>query len=138
MKSWAKNAVFFCFAGIEVRLTTGQISYVEVRSQGKWRRLCNTSWTSENAGVVCRQLGFSKAKFSSVAISGNRTEHIWLNDLRCVGNETEISLCESHNWDGGDTCSSGREVTLECTEGMELCVNRLEEESCGLTYCLKH
>ena len=52
-----------CIEG-EVRLLEGRIPLegrVEICKNNIWGTVCNTSWTSTDARIVCRQLGFSVA-----------------------------------------------------------------------------
>ena len=47
-----------------VRLINGgraSEGYVQICVNGVWGHVCNNDWSSENARVVCRQLGYSTA-----------------------------------------------------------------------------
>ena len=45
----------------DVRLSSGRYGQVEVFRSGMWQPIAdiNVTWTMENTGVVCRQLGYA-------------------------------------------------------------------------------
>eukprot|EP00731_Ephydatia_muelleri_P035126 Em0098g12a len=63
--------------------------------------VCDDFWTVEDAQVICRQLGFSG---TSVAFSnayfgaGSSNQPIWLDDVNCLGTETNVGQCLSGGW----------------------------------------
>ena len=74
--------------------------------------LCSTTWTEENARVMCRQLGFSTAVIPS-------NNNIWDNavdfhkkSFNCSGLEQNILVCPSSMTDGNCT---GREAMVQCS-----------------------
>ena len=58
--------------------------------------LCGHSWTSSNANVACKQLGFSG--FLSASSQENKTlvnsTNYTFEDLNCLGNETGLEECD--------------------------------------------
>ncbi|KAG1929056.1 macrophage receptor MARCO [Pimephales promelas] len=84
---------------------------VEVLYNGVWGTVCDDSFDSVDALVVCRMLGFQRATVVYTAAAG--TGKIWLDELRCTGNERSIFDCphagiETHN------CSHGEDVGVSC------------------------
>ncbi|XP_071495979.1 uncharacterized protein, partial [Diadema antillarum] len=84
-------------APLPVRLVGGQKDFegrVEVYHNGEWGTVCDDSWDLPDADVVCRALGFSGAKAAtSSAYFGQGEGRIVLDDVQCVGNETNIGDC---------------------------------------------
>ncbi|KAL3880240.1 hypothetical protein ACJMK2_032489, partial [Sinanodonta woodiana] len=49
-----------CSDGIQARLTGGNSSmgYAQLQENGSWKQICSSSWSSEEANVFCKTLGF--------------------------------------------------------------------------------
>ncbi|XP_066524607.1 antigen WC1.1-like [Hoplias malabaricus] len=87
---------------------------LEVYHNSQWGTVCDDLWDIRDAQVVCRQLGCGpalRANGSAVFGAGNRT--IWLNRVKCRGNEIHLWDCPhslknhtdcSHRQDAGVTC----------------------------------
>ena len=83
--------------GISIRLVGGSLyneGRVEVNYNGEWGTVCDDGWSSIDAGVVCRQLGFGS---SGIAIGsagfGQGSGSIWLDSVTCIGNESTLASC---------------------------------------------
>ena len=83
-----------------------------------WESVCaNSGWGSEEAGVVCRQLGFSGNTPSAEGISLSRISPprtFLLDDVVCDGGEDELLDCE-HGTRGEHDCSSWNPDYAEVT-----------------------
>ncbi|XP_053118595.1 deleted in malignant brain tumors 1 protein-like [Hemicordylus capensis] len=100
-----------------VRLAGGPNSCagrVEVFYQQQWGTVCN-GWSLQDASVVCKQLGCSKAVNTS-KFGGGRGP-IWLNNVKCMGSEQSLKDCKGgtagehdcvHKDDVGVVCSGRR------------------------------
>lgn len=110
------------------------IGNVEILHNGRWGAICDDSWDTSEAQVVCRQLGFENA-FSTVAtISGhfgkakrklyllilsvNVIENFslgafWMSDILCNGTENKISDCRFDGWAQND-CSPNEAAGVIC------------------------
>ncbi|XP_033646187.1 putative DMBT1-like protein isoform X2 [Asterias rubens] len=107
--------------GYEVRLA-GSTSYsqgrVEVYANGAWGTVCDDGWGINDATVVCRQLGFSRATLATCCANfGRGSGRIVLSNVACTGSESNIGRCPSrtryincdHNEDAGVICFDGNE-----------------------------
>ena len=93
---------------------------VEVVVDGEWGTVCDDYWDTNDASVVCRQLGYPVVqRVYRRAHFGFGTGTIWLYDLRCSGEEESLIDCRhrgigqynhvcGHHEDAGVACSSGK------------------------------
>lgn len=96
--------------------TTDNEGRVEICSDRRWGTICDDGWDSTDAGVVCRQLGYSpllehlavhEAFFG--AASGGL---IHLSEVSCVGNESSIANCL---YDDTGNCLHDEDAGVVCT-----------------------
>ena len=67
---------------------------VEVYYNYRWGTVCDDGWDNTDAGVVCRQLGFgSSGTAIGSAYFGQGSGSIWLNNVKCTGNESTLVSC---------------------------------------------
>ncbi|XP_030832032.1 deleted in malignant brain tumors 1 protein [Strongylocentrotus purpuratus] len=75
----------------------GGMSYmgrVEVFHDRQWGTVCDDSWDLNDATVVCRQLGYTGARYAPHrAYFGAGTGAIFLDDLYCRGDESRLIDC---------------------------------------------
>lgn len=94
---------------------------VEIYADGEWGTVCDDLWTTQNAAVVCRQLGFSfTVKATRHAEFGEgRHLRILLDDVQCEGTEETLLNCQhagvgqhncGHQEDAGVICSDSEHV----------------------------
>ncbi|XP_078488291.1 lysyl oxidase homolog 3A [Ciona intestinalis] len=68
---------------------------LEVMRSGRWGTVCHRGWNLWAANVACRELGFGTAKREIInSYFGAGHGPIWLTDLNCRGNETQLSDCQ--------------------------------------------
>ena len=87
---------------------------VEVFYRGAWGTVCDDDWDITDAGVVCRELGFSGAVSAfKEAHFGKGLGPIWLDDVRCRGNECRLDHC-LHRGVGKENCHHGEDAGVVC------------------------
>ena len=88
---------------------------VEFCNDNTWGTVCDDSWDTADAVVVCRQLGFSvtgAVPFSN-ATFGQGTGPILLDDVGCIGSESRLADC-SHNGIGIHSCGHSEDAAVMC------------------------
>ena len=100
-----------------IRLVNGPTSYegrVEVYHNGEWGTVCGDGWDLNDTQVVCRQLGYDLAvNARSSAYYGQGSGQIWLNNVTCVGNESNIEDCSHDGW-GVHDCTHSKDAGVKC------------------------
>ncbi|XP_056152055.1 HHIP-like protein 1 [Lampris incognitus] len=88
---------------------------VEIYANGEWGTVCDDLWTTLNAAVVCRQLGFRKAlKASKNSEFGEgNTLRILLDDVQCEGTESNLLDCR-HAGVGLHNCAHYEDAGVIC------------------------
>ncbi|KAK7910449.1 hypothetical protein WMY93_015133 [Mugilogobius chulae] len=124
----------------EVRLVDGATNCsgrVEIFVAGQWGSVCDYSWDLQDAQVVCRQLGCGAAySATNSANFGSGTGPIWMNEVACTGNETELTQCGhlgfginycTHHSDAGVICKDKPVITeMRLVNGGNNCSGRVE------------
>ncbi|CAH3036097.1 unnamed protein product, partial [Porites lobata] len=109
---------------IRLRLIGGNWSgegRVEIYYRGSWGTVCDDNWGIKDAGVVCRQLGYSSTAVSAPqrARFGQGSGKIWLDEVQCQGNETSIENCRHRPW-GVHDCSHSEDASVICSKTLRL------------------
>ena len=112
------------FIGLAFRLVGGS-SYnegrVEVNYNGEWGTVCDNGWSSTDASVVCRQLGFGS---SGTAIRsagfGQGSGSIWLDSVTCTGSESTLASCGHLGVNITQSCSHSNDAGARCPAAQSL------------------
>ncbi|XP_025406310.1 uncharacterized protein LOC112680434 isoform X2 [Sipha flava] len=109
-----------CNSPLEIRLVggnerrAGMEGRVEVRQFGVWGTVCDDDFGINEALVICNNLGFKgNAEFKKEAAFGPGKGQIWLDQLRCAGNETSLEHCIHAKW-GQHNCKHDEDVSVIC------------------------
>lgn len=88
---------------------------VEIRYNNTWGTICDDSWNFNDATVVCRMLGYAAAVGAwSQAHFGQGHGPIHLDDVHCLGTESDISDCIHSPWDSHN-CQHSEDAGVSCT-----------------------
>ncbi|XP_049576030.1 neurotrypsin [Syngnathus scovelli] len=88
---------------------------VEVFHAGQWGSICDDQWDDSDAEVVCRQLGLSGvARAWGQAHYGKSSGRVWLDEVRCTGNELTVEQCLKSAW-GEHNCLHSEDAGVSCS-----------------------
>ncbi|KAJ7374478.1 Neurotrypsin [Desmophyllum pertusum] len=105
---------------------------VQIRHDGRWGSFCDWDWGLTQGHVVCRELGYRRALFTTLGALGDVYEQqsglILVEEAQCTGNESSIFHCDLtyirdiddvdncyHSHGGGVICESNKEPGLNET-----------------------
>ena len=94
---------------------------VEVNYNGEWGTVCDDGWSTYDAYVVCRQLGFgSLGIYYHRAYFGQGSGSIWLDSVICTGSESTLAECAHLGIGIIRSCSHSEDAGVKCygTQGM--------------------
>ncbi|XP_043522584.1 uncharacterized protein LOC122535258 isoform X3 [Frieseomelitta varia] len=109
-----------CDAPFEIRLVNGSSPLegrVEVRHHGIWGTVCDDDFSVAAATVICRSLGYGgPATPKKDGYFGPGEGPIWLDEVFCHGNETQLYRCDHNHW-GQHNCNHDEDAGVICTPG---------------------
>ncbi|XP_072015172.1 scavenger receptor cysteine-rich domain-containing group B protein-like [Amphiura filiformis] len=101
---------------------------VEIYHDGAWGTVCDDGWGTEEAAVVCRQLGlpYEAAESKSQAYFEEGSGQILLDGVICSGQESRLDSCSHNGW-GSHNCRHSEDAGVICNgEGTVRLVNGLD------------
>ena len=91
---------------------------MEINVNGTWGTVCSVLWTIKDAEVVCRMLNFSAPIVASLyAAFGEGRGPMWLQSVKCIGNESSLLDC-SHNALGIGSGDHSKDVSVVCGKSL--------------------
>uniref|UniRef100_A0A8C9W8G7 SRCR domain-containing protein n=1 Tax=Scleropages formosus TaxID=113540 RepID=A0A8C9W8G7_SCLFO len=97
---------------------------VELWYKGSWGTICDDLWDMSDAEVVCRQLGCGAAQEAhGNAAFGRRNGPIWLNEVKCRGDELHLLDCPHSLQDHTTSCSHKEDAGVTCEDSDVRLVN---------------
>ncbi|KAI4576282.1 hypothetical protein MJT46_002117 [Ovis ammon polii x Ovis aries] len=124
----------YCSDSRQLRLVDGGgpcAGRVEILDQGSWGTICDDGWDLDDARVVCRQLGCGEAlNATGSAHFGVGSGPIWLDDLNCAGNESQVWRCPSRGW-GRHDCRHKEDAGVICSEFLALRMVSEDQQCAG-------
>ncbi|POI31371.1 hypothetical protein CIB84_004879, partial [Bambusicola thoracicus] len=107
---------------------------VEVKHEDQWGTVCDGDWNTEDAEVVCKQVGCGSAvQALNRAPFGEGSGRTWLYRVECRGNESALWNCPHTGW-GSFNCPHYFDVGVICSgyggyrlsNGSTTCSGRVE------------
>ncbi|XP_053401388.1 uncharacterized protein LOC128557644 isoform X2 [Mercenaria mercenaria] len=98
------------YGRVEIRLL------VDGQPVGDFGTVCDDSWGTQEAIVLCRSLNASDPSNSFAyggSAFGKGSGEIWLSNFHCYGNEDELQDCISSEW-GQAHCSHQQDASISC------------------------
>ena len=101
----------------DVRLANGSDEHegrVEIYHSGQWGTVCDDYWSQSDAEVLCRQLGYTGiATGYTRAHFGQGADPIWMDNVRCGGDEERLADCAFAGW-GVENCRHSEDAGVSC------------------------
>ncbi|XP_059360804.1 deleted in malignant brain tumors 1 protein [Carassius carassius] len=89
---------------------------VQVYHDGRWGTVCHNSWDIADGLVLCRELGCGgNVEPLASAYFGASDGPIWMDSLRCKGDESNLRKCQFGGW-GNHHCIHAYDAGIICRD----------------------
>jgi len=92
---------------------SGSKGRLEVYYNGTWGTVCNNGFNDAAAKVVCYSLGYGRTGQIISNSYGAGSGQIWLDNIQCIGWESDITECSHNAWDHYNY-SHSHDVSVSC------------------------
>ncbi|MBN3300214.1 WC11 protein, partial [Amia calva] len=138
------DASVICAESRKLKLETaasGCCGRVNVYYRGQWGTICWNRFELKEAHVVCRQAGCGEAQSLLAMNIPINDVPIWLDRVRCSGNESSLWECASDPW-GHHACDLNMNVHIVCKAALNFalqngntpCAGRVQLKTTSMTF----
>ncbi|KAL1502427.1 hypothetical protein ABEB36_007568 [Hypothenemus hampei] len=117
------EASHHCDAPTSFRLINGtnpREGRLEIRHNDIWGSVCDDDFNEDAAKIVCRSLGYTGSAFvKKDGFFGQSNGPIWLDQVSCKGNESNLEQCAHWDW-GKHNCDHSEDVGVVCSNNIEI------------------
>ena len=112
----------YCFSFVEfdLRLIGGSShaeGRVEVYHEGIWGTICDDSWDTNDATVVCGFFNFTgRSEAVGGGMFGEGDGTIWMDNVECYGDESRLDQCKHNGW-SLHNCRHKEDAGVKCLMG---------------------
>ena len=92
------------------------LGHVEIFYKNEWGTICNQNFTEVNAQVLCKGAGYEDGEYSNNRWNqgyATKASKIWLDNVKCYGNESWIGECQHRGW-GLHKCTHSQNIGVHC------------------------
>ncbi|XP_043944244.1 deleted in malignant brain tumors 1 protein-like [Protopterus annectens] len=111
----AQDASVIC-SGLQLTNGTNRCNGIlEVNNGSQWGGACNTTWSLDEARVVCRELRCGYViSGQGIRSAGGNQQPVLLNNIQCSGWENSLSQCSNIQL-GNGSCSTSEVAAVQCS-----------------------
>lgn len=96
---------------------------VQITYDGATGTVCDDSWSSSDARVLCKSKGYADGEPISNSYYGKGSGHIMMNGLSCYGYESSIFQCRNDGWmtyKGSECSNHTKDASVICYKDVRL------------------
>ena len=88
---------------------------VEIYHEGEWGTVCDDAFEPIDATVICRSLGlgYDYGAPATNSFYGEGEGRIWMDNVRCNGDEGHLGQCRHRGW-GENDCRHSEDASVYC------------------------